>query len=122
MFTDGTSVVFADGTPVSGFTFTNNIVPDNSWAVMGTNASPGNGTISAFYPGSTFRRNVFTAGNPSIYPADNYYPAAVAAVQFIDPANGNYDLASTSPYRSAATDGTAIGCNQAAVNALVPPR
>ena len=80
---NGACVVFADGNPVSGFTFTNNIVPDNSWAVMGTNASPGNGTISAFYPGSTFSRNVFIAGNSSTYPADNFYPATVDWVQSI---------------------------------------
>ena len=30
MFTDGTSVVYADGSSVSGFVFTNNIAPDNA--------------------------------------------------------------------------------------------
>jgi hypothetical protein len=120
VFTDGTSVVFGDGTPVSGFTFTNNIVPDNSWAVMGTGSSPGNGTISAYYPGSTFLRNVFIAGTSNNYPADNFYPPTVAAVLFVDVANGNYNLASGSPFRLAATDGTAIGCDQTAISALVP--
>jgi Carbohydrate binding module (family 6)/Right handed beta helix region len=122
VFTDGTSVIMGDGPAVTGFVFTNNIVPDNAWAVMGSGASPGNGAISKYFPRSTFRRNVFIAGNPSTYPADNDYPASVATVQFVDAANGNYALASTSPYRSAATDGTAIGINQAAINALVPAR
>jgi hypothetical protein len=120
VFTDGTSAVFADGNPVSGFTFTNNIVPDNSWAVMGTGSSPGNGTIADYYPGSTFLRNVFIGGTSTTYPADNFYPPTIDAVVFVDVVNGNYDLASGSPFRLAATDGTAIGCDLAAINALVP--
>ncbi len=62
VFTDGTSVVYADGAPVYGFTFTNNIVPDNSWAVMGAGSSEGTGTLNTFFPNVTFLRNVIVAG------------------------------------------------------------
>ena len=34
--TDGTSVIYADVAAIAGFTFTNNIVPDNLWAIMGS--------------------------------------------------------------------------------------
>lgn len=115
VFTDGTSVVYADYPAVQGFTFTNNIIPDNSWAVMGAGASEGTGTLNTFFPGATFQRNVITAGQSGLYPAINYFPATVSGVGFIDP-NGNYRLSSSSPYVSSATDGTAIGANIPAIN------
>ena len=111
VFTDGTSVVYADGAPVSGFVFTNNIVPDNSYAVMGANASEGNGTLALFYPNASFRRNVIVNGNTGLYPTDNYFPRTSAEVGFVSPSTGNYRLASTSPYNNAATDGSDVGCD-----------
>ncbi|MEQ1727930.1 MAG: carbohydrate-binding protein [Vicinamibacterales bacterium] len=116
VFTDGTSVVYADGAPVYGFTFTNNIVPDNSWAVMGAGSSEGTGTLNAFFPNGTFLRNVIVAGQPSLYPTGNFFPATMSGVGFID-ATGNYRLSSSSPYITSATDGTAIGVTVPAVNA-----
>ena len=53
---DGYSVLYADTNPVQQFTMTNNIAPDNSWAIMGGGTAPGNGTIAAFFPNSTFLR------------------------------------------------------------------
>jgi hypothetical protein len=109
LFGDGTSVVFADNPPTSGFVFTNNIVPDNAWAIMGSNASPGLGTLAAYFPGATFRANVLIHGNPSLYPSGNYFPTSVGAVGFVDTGGGDYRLTSSSPYAHAATDGGAIG-------------
>jgi hypothetical protein len=119
VFTDGTSVVYADVAPVPGFVFTNNIVPDNAWAIMGSSAAPGNGTIGRYFPGGVFSRNVFVAGTGATYPAGNYFPANVSLVQFRDIAAGNYNLATGSPYFASATDGTAIGADQTRIDALI---
>ena len=51
-----------------------------------------------------------------MYPSDDYYPATIGGVGFVDP-NGNYRLSSSSPYVNAATDGGAIGANIPALNA-----
>jgi hypothetical protein len=115
VFTDGLAALLADGAPVSGFVFTNNIVPDNSYAVMGSGAAPGNGAIAMYFPGSTFRGNIFIGSNPLTYPAGNFYPATITQVGFVDPAS-NFRLSSTSPYRLSATDGTAVGANIPAIN------
>jgi len=115
VFTDGSSVVYADVTQVQGFVFTNNIIPDNAWAIMGSATAEGTGTLAQYFPNAVFRRNVLIAGNGGVYPADNYFPASLSAVGFVDPSTGNYRLASTSPYNNAATDGTDIGCNQDAL-------
>src|SRR5258708_25035894 len=120
LFTDGTSVVFADGPQVTGFTFTNNIVPDHAWAIMGGRASPGNGAIAMYYPGATYRRNMFIAGHIATYPADNSYPLDVAALGFVDLAGGNYRLGPASAYRAGGTDGKPIGADQSAIEALIP--
>ena len=116
VFSDGTSMVYADGAQVFGFVFTNNIIPDNSWAVMGSSVAEGTPTLNVFFPGWTFSRNVIIGGQSSAYPAGDYFPATISAVGFVDP-NGNYRLSSSSPYAAAATDGTAIGANISSINA-----
>jgi hypothetical protein len=108
---DGTSALYAYGAPMPGFVFTNNIVPDNSWAIMGGNASPGNGTIAMYFPNPQFADGIFAGSNPATYPQGNYYPAAMSAVGFVNLTGGNYRLAATSAYHNAATDGTDVGCN-----------
>jgi len=115
VFTDGTSVVYADGAQVFGFVFTNNIVPDNEWGVMGSAVAEGTATLNKFYPGWLFSRNVVVGGQSSRYPSDNYYPATLSGVGFVDP-NGNYRLSASSPYVNAASDGGAIGANIPAIN------
>jgi hypothetical protein len=111
VLTAGTSVVYADGGAVPGFVFTNNIIPDNAWAVMGGNASEGNGTLALYYPGATFAGNVVIAADPTLYPAGNFFPATAEDVGFVNPSAGDYWLSPSSPFFRSATDGGAAGCN-----------
>ena len=120
VFTDGTSVIYADTEAVLNLTLTNNVVPDNIWAIMGSGMAPGNSTLARYYPGAQIHRNVFIGGNAATYPVDNFYPASTAAVGFVDVAGGNYRLTTASPYVSAATDGAAVGADQSAIGNLVP--
>jgi hypothetical protein len=108
---DGYSVLYADTNPVQQFTMTNNIAPDYSWAIMGGGTSPGNGTITAFFPNSTFLRGVWAGSNSAIYPTGNYFPASLTAVGFVNLAGGDYHLSSGSLYRNAGLDGTDVGAN-----------
>jgi hypothetical protein len=117
IFSDGTSDLYADGPPSPGFVFTNNIMPNNAWAIMGNSASQGNGTIAAFFPGSQFLGSVIAGADPATYPGGNFYPANLDAVGFINLAGGNYRLSASSPYVRSATDGTDVGANIGAINA-----
>jgi hypothetical protein len=117
---DGWTDVYAYGPPVTGFTFTNNILPDYSWAILGDNTTPGNNAIQTYYPGSTLLRNVIAGSDPSTYPTGNFYPATFTAVGFVDLAGGNYALSASSPYLHSATDGTAVGCDLTRLPALTP--
>ena len=84
IFTDGTSVVYADGAQVSGFVFTNNIFPDNIWGVMGAGVSEGSGTLSGVLPWRDVpaQRDRWRPG--ALYPSGNYFPASVGGVGFVD--------------------------------------
>ena len=110
VFTDGSSAIVRRRPDGVGFVFTNNIIPDNAWAVMGTGAAEGTDTLNRFFPGATFQKNVIVSGNSSAYPAGNFFPAGVAAVGFADSADGDFALAPSSPFRNAGTDGADIGC------------
>lgn len=62
-------------------------------------------------------------GAVATYPSGNFYPANLAAVSFTNTAgafaSNNYTLSGASPYKNAATDGTDIGCDIAALNAAI---
>src|SRR6185312_15607304 len=58
VFADGTSDLFGDGTASTSFIFTNNIMQNNSWAIIGSGTAPGNGTVQAFFPSSEIQDNV----------------------------------------------------------------
>jgi hypothetical protein len=114
---DGSSDLFADGPAVAAFTFTNNIMSDHMWAIIGTSSSPGNGTVSKFFPGSLFQDNVIAGAPASTYPTGNFYPSLLSSISFINLAGGNYRLSSSSSYRNAGTDGKDIGADINAINA-----
>jgi hypothetical protein len=113
---DGSWAVFADGS-VQNFVFTNNIIPDNNWAIMGTGLAPGTASINFYFPGATIRSTIIAGPYGYLYPTGNYFPTSMDAVGFVNLAGGNYRLSSASLYRNAATDGTDVGCDIGALNA-----
>ena len=66
VFLAGPSAVYASGAATIGVTFTNNIVPDNGQAVMGTGTTAGNGTIQRYFPGSHLGRQR-RRGSPGVH-------------------------------------------------------
>jgi hypothetical protein len=111
-------VVAASARPASGFVYRNNISPHNTYGVGGDGCY-GNPllTLSTYFPGAIFTKNVLAGGNAAKYPATNYFPATLSQVGFVDLTSGNYRLASTSPYRNAGTDGKDLGADITAVEA-----
>jgi glycosyltransferase involved in cell wall biosynthesis len=102
-------IVLADGKPSPGFVYRNNIAPHNDYGIIGSGAAPGTHTLGTYFPGATVARNVIAGGRAEAYPRDNFFPASLAEVGFVDPARGDLRLAPTSPYRAAATDGKEVG-------------
>lgn len=107
---DGASTVFADGNPVHGFVFTNNVLLDNGLGIKASGYGEGIPTLAAFFPGASVSGNIIAKANASAYPADNVYPA-LAEVGFVDYAGGDYRLAETSVYKRTSPDGADPGVN-----------
>ena len=113
------NIITADGTPHTGFVYINNITPHNDYGVIGSNHSVGNDSLNFYFPGYYFTKNVIIGGPSSVYPAGNFFPPSINDVGFVDVANANYRLNSSSPYRNAGTDGLDIGADQDAIMAAI---
>jgi hypothetical protein len=71
----GSGFLQADGRPVPGFVFTNNVVRNHTYGVMGSSRAPGNDSLNAFFPGATFTGNVIADGDSARYPPANHFPS-----------------------------------------------
>lgn len=106
--------------PSTGFMYENNITIWHLYGVFGEGGIPeGTAALDVWTPGYTFTKNV-VVNAPGGYPTGNFYPASVATVDFVnynggDCITGNCSLNVTSPYHLAATDGTDIGYDRAAL-------
>jgi hypothetical protein len=74
----------------------------------------------------TFTHNALVGSpavfSPTIWPAGNYFPATTSTVQFVSyngGTGGNYQLLSTSPYKSAGTDGKDLGADLTALRTAI---
>jgi uncharacterized protein (TIGR03437 family) len=103
-------IAIADELPSSqGFVFRNNLVPHNEFGFFGSGIGTGNAALDYYFPGAVFIKNVIVGGPKDLYPADNFFPANLEAVGFVDFANKNYRLSSSSPFKKAGTDGRDVG-------------
>src|SRR5262245_23438571 len=114
------SIIMAGYAPSVGFVFSNNITPHNLYGVIGSNHGSGADTIAFYFPGSVFLRNVIVGGQGINYPANNFMLTSLSQVGFVNPAEGDYRLGATSPYRNAGTDGKDIGCQLGSVSTPKP--
>ena len=108
-------VIVADLLPNTGFVFANNVAPHNLYGVFGSGRASGNDSLDAYFPGSVFRRNVIPGAPASAYPTENFYPASLGELGFVDFSGGNYRLAASSAYKNAGTDGRDVGADIDAV-------
>ncbi len=108
-FHDG-PFIFADGAANTGFIYRNNIASHNLYGVGGSGTTPDALlTLNTYFPGYLFARNVIAGGNAFSYPPDNFLPASLNDVGFVNLAGGDYHLSLSSPYNNAATDGSDVG-------------
>src|SRR5438876_147371 len=98
--------------PDTGFSFTNTITPNGPAGVTGP-GTWGNAilTLNLYAPGAVFVRNAPAGGAAATYPSDNFFPASLDLVGFLNLAGGDYHLAPSSPYKITATDGRDLGAD-----------
>ena len=127
--------VYGDISANSGFVYRNNISPYNIGTAdyelccsgvidnidgIGGRDTTGNAnlTLSTYFPGAVFARNVLAGGaSSSNWPVDNFFPATLDAVGFVNPTGGDYHLSTTSLYKNAGTDGKDLGADIDALDA-----
>lgn len=105
------------GKPTAGFVYRYNLTLRSGYGVKGDGTGEGVTALTKFCPGYVFTKNVIVGANSRDYPRENFYPASVEQVGFVDFASGNYRLASTSRYKRATPDRKDIGCD---IDALAP--
>ncbi len=97
---------------IENFHLTNNLTLHNEYGISGDSAGVGNTAIAAYLSHESILRNVMAGGDPSRYPRDNLFPSVSEFMsQFVDIGQNNYALRDTSRYRSAGTDGSALGAD-----------
>jgi hypothetical protein len=91
----------------------NNIAQAGSYGVKGDGSKAGSETLEDFTYSYQFVRNavVRSASSTVTYPGENYFPTSTSGIGFVNMVGGNYRLASTSPYKGKASDGTDPGAN-----------
>lgn len=111
------SIVVTDYEPNTRFSYRNNVSRHNEYGIFGSGVGIGNAALAHYFPGSIVDGNVIAkeinapSNVESLYPAGNHFPAALAAVGFVDLGAGNYRLSDSSPYKGKGTDGKDPGCD-----------
>ena len=98
-------------TPNEPFFFEDNLVLHNRYGVIGSGTASGRPTLDRYFPRAVVKRNVIVGGPAASYPPDNFFPASIDAVGFVDRQRGDYRLAASSPYKRAASDGRDPGAD-----------
>ncbi|HEX8352522.1 MAG TPA: hypothetical protein VF611_06480, partial [Pyrinomonadaceae bacterium] len=68
------NITKAWGQTMPGFVFTNNLMAHNDYGIMGGDASPGLLTLSMYFPGYRFARNVLAGDVPYVSNHTRWYP------------------------------------------------
>ena len=104
---------------VEGFVFRDNLMRHNTYGVKGDNLGTGSSTLDAYFRSLTFERNALAGGKASQYPAGNYFPTVDQFdAAFVNASGGNFALVAGSPFRTAASDGGALGADLGRLNAV----
>ena len=105
------SIGVAYGKPVTGFIFRNNIVFQNDYGFKGDATGAGRPTLARFYPGGRVSNNIIVGGDRRSYTEENFYPASIRQIGFVNPAANDYRLTQGSPFRTRGFGGKSIGAN-----------
>ncbi|HJR61196.1 MAG TPA: hypothetical protein VJ813_17420 [Vicinamibacterales bacterium] len=115
-----TAVVFPYAGTISGFSFTNNVTLHNEYGIMGDNGRPGTYSIDMYFPGGVVTNNVLAGGVASAYPTPNAFPTlAEWNASFVDLANDDYRLRTSSVFYAAGAGGTVPGVDFGQLNAAL---
>jgi len=89
-----------------------NVLHHGSYGVKGPGYAEGTATLNVYATGALFTNNaIANGGTASGYPANNYFPATLGTLGFVDLAGGNYRLSAGSSYLGKGYDNRDIGAD-----------
>lgn len=89
-----------------------NVLHHGSYGVKGAGFGEGTATLNAYASGALFTNNaIANGGTTSAYPTNNYFPATLGALGFVDLSGGNFRLGAGSSYLGKGYDGRDIGAD-----------
>ncbi len=110
------------GTPVKRLEYRDNLTirGPKGYGVFGDSLGEGVVALKKFAPNfvhkNNFKNNVLALADSKLYPKDNFFPASIEKVGFVNFEKGDYRLVPASPYRKASSDGQAVGCDWEKLN------
>ena len=107
------NIIILYGTPVLQFVYRDNLTirGPKGYGVFGDSLGEGVVALRKFAPDFVFENNVLALADGSLYPKDNYFPASIENVGFVNLGKGDYRLAPASAYRKASSEGQPVGCD-----------
>lgn len=114
--------IMAQGPPLNNFQFTNNVFAEGTYGWFVSGLGQTYSAIQQEISNLAFTGNVW-AGDPGAYQVPgNQYPASLSAVGFVNlnnGDNGNYQLATSSPYKVTAAGGSDPGADMGVLNTVI---
>jgi hypothetical protein len=112
------NIMILYGTPVQQLVYRDNLTIRGSkgYGVFGDGTGEGAIALRKFAPDGVFRNNVLVGADSSLYPKDNYFPASIDRVGFVNFEKGDYRLAAGSAFKKASSDGLPPGCDWEKLN------
>jgi hypothetical protein len=101
----------------TNFSFSNNVATRGQYGIAGSDVGEGVNALKHYLaPGYRFERNVLIGPSNNVtYPANNFFPATIAAAGFVNFAAGDYRLAARSRFKKAGSDGRDPGADIGAI-------
>ena len=113
------AIYFGGGGPISRLVVHSNVLPHGSAGVKGPSTTEGTLSLNLFASGALYSNNaMFSGGDANLYPANNWFPAALGDLGFVNVASGDYRISATSSYANKGYDGRNIGADIDQVNAF----
>jgi hypothetical protein len=96
-----------------------NVLHHGAYGIKGDSYGEGSPTLNIYAGGSLVTNNaIANGGGGATYPANNFFPATLGSLGFVDLAGGNYRLSASSPYLGKGYDGRDIGADINQIDAL----
>ncbi len=112
VFANGAFLVLGDTGTIANFQFTNTLGTAGAYGIKGTGQGSGTASLSTFVPTEIYHDIVLLTNDGTLdgipYPSGTFANTTSGA-SFTSYANSNYQLACSSPYHNAGTDGKDIG-------------